>query len=150
MSESAYSQGTIGRLMEPPIGVFRPGMTVAQTVEQLRALIKTAFITYGYVTDHEGRLIGIITMRDLLFADSDARLETLMLREPFFLTPEMRLDEAMKLVLNRHYPVYPVCDDRRVLIGLVRGERMFQEQAIEITMQPGTMVGVEKEERLAT
>ena len=43
-----------------------------------------------------------------------------------------------------------MCDERGVLIGLVRGQAMFEEQAIEITMQPGTMVGVEKEERLAT
>ena len=37
-----------------------------------------------------------------------------------------------------------------MLIGLVRGQAMFEEQAIEITAQVGTMVGVEKEERLAT
>lgn len=37
-----------------------------------------------------------------------------------------------------------------MLIGLVRGQAMFQEQAFDITAQAGTMVGVEKEERLAT
>jgi magnesium transporter len=37
-----------------------------------------------------------------------------------------------------------------VLIGLVRGQAMFEEQAFEITAQVGTMVGVEKEERLVT
>jgi magnesium transporter len=56
----------------------------------------------------------------------------------------------MKLVLDRHYPVYPVCDADGVLLGLVRGQAMFEEQAIDITAQVGTMVGVEKEERLAT
>jgi magnesium transporter len=55
----------------------------------------------------------------------------------------------MRLVLNRHYPVYPVCDGGR-LVGLVRGGVLFQEQAIEISAQPGAMVGVEKEERLST
>jgi magnesium transporter len=94
--------------------------------------------------------VGIITMRDLLFADDNVQLDALMLRNPFFLKPEMPLPDAMKLVVQRHYPVYPVCDDDGVLIGLVRGEAMFEEQAIEITAQPGSMVGVEKEERLAT
>src|SRR5688572_16552670 len=61
----------------------------------------------------------------------------------------MPLRDAMRLVLNRHYPVYPVCDAGR-LVGLVRGGVLFQEQAIEISAQPGAMVGVEKEERLAT
>jgi len=145
-----YPPHTIGNLMEPPTALFRPEMTVADTVAQLRTLIKSAFITYGYVTDTSGRLLGIITMRDLLFADESTRLEDLMLRNPFYLRPETPLSEAMKLVLHRHYPVYPVCDENGVLIGLVRGYAMFEEQAIEITAQPGSMVGVEKEERLAT
>ena len=147
---AAYPQGTIGRLMEPVIAAFRPQQTVGETIEQLRPLVKTAFITYGYVTDTGGRLTGIITMRDLLFAPHESRLETVMLRELFFLKPDLALGEAMKLVLGRHYPVYPVCDENGVLIGLVRGQAMFEEQAFEITAQVGTMVGVEKEERLAT
>jgi magnesium transporter len=146
----AYPEGSVGRLMEPAYAVFHPEMTVAQTVERLQALIKIAFITYGYVVDEGGRLCGVITMRDLLFAPRQARLEALMLREVFALTPETPLDEAMKQVLERHYPVYPVCDATGKLLGLVRGQAMFEEQAIEITAVPGTMVGVEKEERLAT
>ena len=145
-----YAPDSIGRLMEPAYAVFHPAMTVAQTVERLRALIKVAFITYGYVIDESGQLRGLITMRDLLFAQDDERLESLMLRDVFALRPETPLNEAMKLVLDRHYPVYPVCDADGVLLGLVRGQAMFEEQAIEITAQVGTTFGVEKEERLAT
>jgi magnesium transporter len=89
-------------------------------------------------------------MRDLLFTPHEVRLEAVMLRDVFFLKPDLPLSEAMKLVLDRHYPVYPVCDETGVLVGLVRGQVMFEEQAFEITAQVGTMVGVEKEERLAT
>jgi magnesium transporter len=145
-----YPPEAIGRLMEPAYAVFHPSMTVAQTVERLRALIKIAFITYGYVVDENNRLCGLVTMRDLLFAADDERLESLMLRNVFTLRPETKLNDAMKLVLDRHYPVYPVCDANGVLLGLVRGQAMFEEQAFEITAQAGTMVGVEKEERLVT
>jgi magnesium transporter len=146
----SYPEDSIGRLMEPAYAVFHPGMTVAQTVERLRALLKTHFITYGYVIDETGRLSGLITMRDLLFAADDERLESLMLRNVFTLRPETPLNDAMKLVLDRHFPVYPVCDEMGMLLGLVRGQAMFEEQHIEITAQAGTMVGVDKEERLAT
>ena len=145
-----YAPDTIGQMMEPAYAVFHPTMTVAQTVERLRSLIKIAFITYGYVIGEDGRLLGIITMRDLLFAEENVRLESVMLRDAFSLKPETKLNDAMKLVLDRHYPVYPVCDADGVLVGLVRGQAMFEEQAFEITAQAGTMVGVEKEERLAT
>jgi magnesium transporter len=60
------------------------------------------------------------------------------------------MEDAMRLVLDRHYPVYPVVDAERRLIGLVRGQTMFEAQAYEISLQAGTMVGLEKEERLGT
>jgi len=145
-----YPEDTIGRMMEPAYAVFHPTMTVAQTVERLRSLIKVAFITYGYVIGEDGRLLGIVTMRDLLFAEDSLRLDAVMLRDAFTLKPDAKLSDAMKLVLDRHYPVYPVCDANGILIGLVRGQAMFEEQAFEITAQAGTMVGVEKEERLVT
>jgi magnesium transporter len=43
-----------------------------------------------------------------------------------------------------------VCDAAGHLIGTVRGHTMFEAQAFEISAQAGSMVGVEKEERLAT
>ncbi len=145
-----FAQGTIGRMMAPVRAVFRPQITVRETIEQLRPLVRNAFITYGYVTDDTGKMLGIITMRDLLFAEEQAPLESIMLRNAFSLTPGLPLADAMKLVLDRHYPVYPVCDETGVLLGLIRGQTLFEEQAFEITAQVGSMVGVEKEERLAT
>ena len=145
-----YAEATVGRLMEPAYAVFHPGMTVAQAVERLRALLKVHFISYGYVVDEHGKLAGLITMRDLLFSEDNARLDAVMLRDVFTLRPDMPLSDAMKLVLGRHYPVYPVCDATGSLVGLVRGQAMFEEQAFEITAQVGTTFGVEKEERLVT
>lgn len=145
----AYDDGTIGRMMEPAIAAFPPHISVGQAIERLRGLIKTAFVTYGYVTDETGRLLGLITMRDLLFAAHERRLEEVMLRDPFSLDAGARLADAMKQVLIRHYPVYPVCDGQQRLVGLVRGQVLFEEQNLEISAQPGSMVGVE-EERLTT
>jgi magnesium transporter len=62
----------------------------------------------------------------------------------------MPLLDAMKATLDRHYPVYPVVDDDGKLVGLVRGQTMFEQQAVELSAQAGSMVGVTKEERLST
>jgi magnesium transporter len=146
----AYPENTIGSLMDPPVAVFHPETTIGAAVEELRTLVKRAFVTYLFVTDHDGRLVGVVVMREMLLGDQAQRLEEIMLRDPFFLTPDMTLTDAMKLVLNRHFPVYPVCEPGGRLIGLVRGQTMFEVQAIEISAQAGSMVGVEKEERLST
>jgi magnesium transporter len=144
-----FPEGSVGRLMDPPVAVFSPDMTVGDVIEELRELVKGAFITYGFVTDPADVLVGVVVMRDLLLADRGQRLSEIMLRDPFSLSPALPLQDAMRLVLNRHYPVYPVTENGR-LVGLVRGAVMFQQQAIEMSAQPGAMVGVEKEERLST
>jgi magnesium transporter len=145
-----YDPGTVGRMMEPVVAAFPPDMKVDDTIDQLRELVTRALITYVYVVDDDHHLLGIVTMRDLLFSGRERKLEDVMLRGAFALHAAMPLQDAMRLVLGRHYPVYPVVDAERRLIGLVRGQTMFEAQAIEITLQAGSMVGVEKEERLAT
>ena len=150
MRNQTYPERTIGRLMQPPLAVFRPQTTVAEATEQIRHLASKAIITYGFVTDEQEKLLGVIVMRDLLLAQSNQRLEEIMLGNPFYLTPEMSLPEAMRAVLVRHYPVYPVCEKTGRLIGLLRGQMLFEAEAIELSAQPGEMVGVEREERLTT
>ena len=145
-----YAEGTVGRLMEEPTAIFTPDATVGEAVESIRDIVKRAFVTYGFVVDSSGRLVGIVTMRDLLLADRNTRLAEIMLTDVFFLTPELQLRDAMKLVVKHHFPVYPVCDPDGTLLGEVRGRTLFEEQAFEISAQPGKMVGVDREERLST
>ena len=146
----SYPEQSIGQLMEPPIAVFPAQLTVAEATEEIRELASTRLFTYGYITDKLGVLLGVVTMRDLLLHQKSDRLEDFMLRQPFSLLPHMDLMEAMRLTVNKHYPSYPVCSKDGVLIGIVRGSRIFEQQAIEISAQAGTMVGVEKGERPAT
>jgi magnesium transporter len=144
------AEATVGRLIEPVIAAFPPGRTVGEAIEALREMVKTAFITYVYVIDPQERLLGIVTMRDLLFGERQKTLGDVMLRDVFALQVSTPVEEAMRQVLDKHYPAYPVVDAQGRLRGLVRGQTMFQASAIELTAQPGTMVGVEKEERVHT
>ena len=153
-SQWALNQGfpeeSVGRLMEPPTAVFKPEQTVGEITARIRQLVKKIFITYVFVIDENSRLVGIVTKRDLLVSDPSVRLDEIMLRKPFFLWADIDVMEAMKQVVHRHFPVYPVCDASGRLVGLVRGQALFEEQAFVISAQAGRMVGVANEERLGT
>jgi magnesium transporter len=142
--------GTLGRLMELPAGVFAPESGVADTVEQLRELVKKAFITYLYIVDAQKKLVGLVAMRELVLANQTQTLGDIMLREPFSLLPDMSIEDGMKAAVARHYPVYPICGADGQLIGLVRGEDLFEQTMVQVIVQAGSMVGVEKEERVTT
>src|SRR5690554_2003628 len=145
-----YPEGTVGRLMERPAAVFAPSARVASVLDTLRQIVRQRMVVYVFVVQADGALVGVVAFRELVFADADATLEQIMLREPFRLRPEQKFVEAMRQVVTHHFPVYPVCDEAGRLLGVVRGQALFEQQAFEISAQAGSMVGVEKEERLAT
>jgi magnesium transporter len=145
-----YVEGTVGRLLEDPPAAFVSGTRVAVAIEALREVVKKRLVTYLWVVDPAQRLLGVVAFRDLLYADRESTLDDIMIRDPFALRPKMELVDAMREVVTRHYPVYPVCEEDGRLVGQVRGQVLFEQQAFEISAQAGAMVGVEKEERLAT
>lgn len=140
----------VADLMEPvPASVIR-GTTVANAIAALRRTEAPTDVTYIYVIEEDGSLVGLIVMRDLVLAARGATVDEIMLSEPFMLRTGMSVTDACKAAVSRHYPVYPVVDVERRLVGQVRGWELFEQQVIEISAQPGKMVGVVQEERVYT
>jgi magnesium transporter len=145
-----YPEDSVGRLMDRPLAVLVQSQTVAEAIERLRPIVQRALITYGWVVDASGKLVGVLVFRELLFAEKGRVISELMVKDPFSLRPELSLTDAMREALKRHFPAYPVCDASGRLLGIVRGQTLFEQQAFELSAQAGAMVGVEKEERLGT
>jgi magnesium transporter len=136
--------------MEPATAAWPPSVRVSEAIAHVRTLSRQRHITYIYVVDPQHRLIGVVTMRDLLLQPEDAALGDFMLRHPFSLPVELPVLDAMRLVLDKHYPCYPVCDEAGRLVGQVWGHRLAAVERFELSAQAGTMVGVAKEESTAT
>lgn len=140
----------VHELTEHTDAVFLPDTTVAGAILRLRELVSQAPVTYGFIADPDRCLLGVFTFRELLFADPRQTLADIALPSPFYLRADMSLQEAMQETVARHYPVYPVCDDQGTLLGVVRGQRLFEAQTDEISAQAGLLQGVDREERLHT
>ncbi|MEO8460298.1 MAG: magnesium transporter [Dokdonella sp.] len=148
--DGQWPAASVGRLMEHVPAIFVATTTVAEVIAQLRPVVSHTLITYIFVIDQSRRLQGVVAFRELTFASPEQTLGAIMIAQPFALKPDTPVIDAMRDVVRRHYPVYPVCDDEGRLLGLVRGAALFEEQAFEISAQAGSMVGVEKEERTTT
>jgi len=146
----SFPKDSVGRLMEPVVAKVKPDDTVGTVVEELRDWVHEALITYAYVVDDTDHLLGILVMRDLLLANPEDCIKDVMLSEPFSLSPDSTDGDAMKEVVYRHYPVYPVCNSDGILLGIVQGYMLFEHQHFELTAQAGQMVGVQKEEHATT
>ena len=146
-----YDESSVGRLMERPLGVFRPETTVAS---RRRATARARAARVHHVRLRDGlerpprrrpRVPGAALRRG---PTSGSTRSCSAIRSRC--SPETPLVDAMRTVVTRHYPAYPVCDAAGRLVGMVRGQALFERQAFEISAQAGSMVGVEKEERVGT
>ncbi len=146
----SWPEGSVGRLLEPAPATFPATATAGEVITRLRPIVSHTLVTYVFVVDAQQHLTGVVAFRELAFAQTTQKLADIMVTQPFVLQPETSIIEAMRAVVHRHYPVYPVCDAQGRLLGLVRGAVLFEEQAFEISAQLGATVGVEKEERLGT
>jgi len=150
INDATDEKKRLQQLTQAVVALLRPETKVRDAVEELRRLVPEHLFTYAYVTTGEGKLKGVVVMRDLLFADPDSTVEKVMIAEPFYFRADLPMEEAFQEALHRHYPEYPVCDKSGKLVGVIRGEALFREQTINVSAQMGTSVGVEKEERLST
>ncbi|MGQ0501260.1 MAG: magnesium transporter [Panacagrimonas sp.] len=150
LAEQPAVPGSVAELMEPAPGVLPATVRVSEAIRFLRAHPSPQQITYLYVTDEHGKLCGMVVIRDLLLAEGNPPLREVMLRDPFCFHSNQTSADAIKAAVHRHYPVYPVLDGYGHIVGQVRGWRLFEHQAIEISAQSGQMVGVDKEERVTT
>ena len=150
MQNDRFPEETIGRLMDAPLAVFPETTTIAAATGTLRSLVARAFVTYLWVVDEKERFTGVVVMREMLLGRPEQTLGDIMIRNPFSFLPETPVVDAMKAAVTKHFPVYPVCDADGRLLGTVRGTVLFEAQAFELSAQAGSMVGVEKEERLST
>lgn len=147
----SYPEDTVGRLMSDTAGILNNDISVQQAITVIRNMVKENVVfTYAYVIDGEQQLQGLVVMRDLLLADPDEPITDIMINNPFWFTPETSIQDAMLEVVHRHYPVYPVCDENGRFIGRVQGYELFEEHTIDVSAQPGLMVGVDDEEHFGT
>lgn len=148
--EDAKAPESVSDLVEPARGVLDSGTTVQQAIDYLRDADSVTEITYLYIVDGAKKLLGLVVMRDLLLAQPAQPIDDIMIRRPYAFNPAMSIGDAIKAAVKRHYPVYPVVDAEGKLVGSVRGWRLAQQQAIEISAQSGQMVGINKLERATT
>ncbi|SEQ62216.1 magnesium transporter [Amphritea atlantica] len=142
--------GTVERLMTEAFGILSPQDTVASALDHIVRTDPSITITYIYVTDEDEKLLGVVAMRDLLLASPGQTLEQIMTHDPFAFTPDVEMPEAVNAALLQRHRLYPVTDEEGTLLGLVYGWRLFEYVATEISAQAGSMVGVDKEERITT
>lgn len=123
-----YSAETAGGIMEPRVAVLSIDVTAQQAISTIRKTPRDV-LHYLYVAERDGKLVGVLNMRDLLLAAPRESIEKLVRREVISVPDTMNREDVVKLMTERRFLAMPVVDYEGRLVGVVKhGEALHASQ----------------------
>lgn len=114
-----YEDTTVGSIMNTEFISFSPGLTVEETINELRKLKPSSEIAYYlYVVDGLRRLMGVVSLRDLIVTEPSVKLSEILDTNTLSIKDTDTLDKATELVTKYDLLAVPVVNDKNVLVGL--------------------------------
>ena len=115
-----YPEDSAGGIMTTAFIALEEHLTAADAIDRLRDLEPDAeTIYYIYVTDENDHLTGVLSLRDLIVAQPDARIREFMINEPVAVGVLAGQDEVAEVVAHYNLLAVPVVDDEERLVGIV-------------------------------
>jgi magnesium transporter len=146
-----YPPDTAGGIMTTEVTALYEHLTVENAITTLRRLneeLEQMF--YVYVIDSRKHLVGVLSMRDLIFARPDSRLRQIMIPNVRSVPATMDQEEVAKLVRKFGYLAVPVVDELGRLLGLITLDDVVDVLQEEATEDVQKMFGAGAEERLSS
>jgi magnesium transporter len=145
-----YDPYTAGGLMTTEFVSVAEALTVEQALLAVRAMAragrKEAMYTV-YTTDADGRLRGVLSLRELLAAPEGSRLVDLAWTEVVSVGPHVPQEEVSQLTSNYDLVALPVVDEQRRLLGVVTVDDVIdviQEEQTEDAQKFGGMEALDE------
>ena len=147
----AYPVQSAGRLMHGDFLSFRAGLRVEEVIERLRQLAHGQVpLSYCYVVDEAGRLVGVLNMRDLLLAEGETLVEAVMRTKVIKVSPFTDREELVALFSKKHYITVPVADNDGKLLGVVPTASIIESTEEEASEDIQILFGASAEERISS
>lgn len=117
---ASHPEHSAGGLMTTDFVVLFGGMTVGDALTYIRAEQPEAeALSYIFVNDARAVLSGVVSLRDLVLAQPERRLEQIMDDDPVTVTPDADEEEVGRLMTKYNLLVLPVVDEAAHLLGVV-------------------------------
>jgi len=143
-----YEEGTAGREMTPLFVDLHSDMTVAQAMDRVRQLaINRETIYECYVMDRRRRLVGTVSLRDLVLADQEAKVADIMQPSPPFVFTHSDREEAAKELREHDLLAIPVVDNEQRLVGIITHDDVadiVEQETTEDVYRFGAVSGTER------
>jgi magnesium transporter len=116
----AFPEDTAGGMMTTEFVAVPAELSASATIDRLRELEPDAeTIYYVYVVDTAERLVGVLSLRDLIVAPPATPIGEVMIDEPVAVPVTADRDDVASVVARYNLLAVPVVDDDGALVGIV-------------------------------
>ncbi len=115
-----HEEDTAGGIMTNEFIAYSPGITVSEAIEKFRkdaSEIETVY--YIYLIDEAERLVGVVSLRELLLSGPGTRLSEVMETKVKTVTPDADEEAVAQITSKYNLVALPVVDSEGALLGIV-------------------------------
>lgn len=115
-----YGNDTAGGIMTKDYIAVKKDISVYQAIEEVRIQASEAeTVYYVYVVDQEERLVGVLSLRELIITKSNKIIEEIMQEQVIKVNVGTDQEEVAKMVAKYNLIAIPVVDDYDIIKGII-------------------------------
>jgi len=123
-----YEEDTVGSVMSADYVSFNKNVTVAHVIDELRKTKPEADVLYSIlVVDDRERLIGALSLRDLIVSEPSLLLHLIMEKQLVTVFDDDKIDSLVEIIDKYNLLAVPVIDSSSKIQGLVMIDKVLEE-----------------------
>lgn len=131
---ASYEEGTAGAVMTSDYAALTMDLSAQSAIEKLREIAPDReTIYYSYVIDENRKLLGYVSLRDLIVANRDSKVKDLMYRNFVFAKVSDDQEDAAAKIQKYDLIALPVINDEGALVGIIT-----HDDALDVLSQEQT------------
>jgi magnesium transporter len=145
-----YPEDSAGSLIQKKILKIQKNATVNDAIQNIKKLINEGEenIHNLFVTDEEQKLVGIIPLRKLLLVKPEAKVDSIMKKNPLSISVETDQEKVASIFKENDLVSLPVVDSKNILLGRIMVDDVMDVVNEENTEDMFKMAGISKEDHV--
>lgn len=129
-----YAPETAGAIMTTEFLAYQSTDTVASIMERIRKEAPNAeTIYYLYIVNKLEQLVGVLSLRDLIIAPLDQKIEDIMSSRVISISVDTDQEEVANIIKKYNFLAVPVIDNLGTLLGIVTVDDIIDVLEAEAT-----------------
>lgn len=147
-----HAADSAGGMMTTDVAALPIDMRAGEAIEALRTLHGElgSNLLYVYAVDSENRLVGVVSFRDLVFADPETTIGEAIEPTLVSVKPDTDREHVAELIHRYHLIAVPVVESDGTLVGMVKFSEAIEAIQAEAGEDIAVMVGAGEEETVFT